>query len=399
MVSLLFCLVGSAHAVEWQGLVDLRAVSASGSPSWTDGGLGKQRVDRQHDGLRLGQAMLIGRGELLDEVTGTVVISADDQRKYALDFTEAYLSWKPIPSGSWRSKLKAGAFFPAMSLENDGPGWTTTRTLSSSAINSWIGEEFRTVGLEYTLARPGKFVDSPHDFSATVAVYKGNDPAGTLLAWSGWNIGDRITGLRETIPLADLPVYRDDGHIPKQDAEMDTFRELDGRFGYYTSLQYSYNNVLTLNAMNYNNRANPRVVNHGQYGWSTRFNHLGLRYAPSADWEVLAQFMDGKTSMGPRGVFINYDAWYVLAARHWQSDSLALRYDHFNTRQNDRLPQDNNDENGHGLAVAYTHQMDRQWQFKAEWLQVNSLRPARADIGQTPLARDNSLTLAVQWQF
>ena len=47
---------------------------------------------------------------------------------------------------SW--SVKAGAFFPTISLENDDLGWTSPYTLTPSAINSWIGEELRTIGSE-----------------------------------------------------------------------------------------------------------------------------------------------------------------------------------------------------------------------------------------------------------
>ena len=50
--------------------------------------------------------------------------------------------------------MKAGAFFPTISLENDDIGWTSPYTLSASAINTWIGEELRTIGTEGTLRFP-----------------------------------------------------------------------------------------------------------------------------------------------------------------------------------------------------------------------------------------------------
>ena len=391
----LLLLAARSAAAEWQGLLDLRAVNAHATSGWLEAGMGKQRVDNGHDGLRLGQAMLVGRGELMDDLSGTVVFNASDDRKQILDITEAYLGWKPIPQGPWRNRFRLGAFFPAMSLENDGPGWTTTRTLSASAINSWIGEEIRTLGVEYTLARPGIFVGSPHDLSLTAALFQSNDPAGTLLAWRGWAIGDRITGLTETLPLPPLPVY-----APlRQDAELDNFRELDHRPGYYLGAQYGYAGRFSLSALHYDNRADPLRVDRGQWAWKTRFDHLGLRYLPATDWEVLAQAMTGQTITGPRLVALDFRAWYLLLARQFGDDTLAIRYDHFLTRQNDRLPADNNDENGHGLTLSYTHAIDRQWRLTGEWLHISSTRPARSLIGQAHYARDDSLTLALRWQF
>ena len=47
--------------------------------------------------------------------------------------------------------MKTGAFFPTISLENDDLGWTSPYTLTPSAINSWIGDELRTIGSEAIL--------------------------------------------------------------------------------------------------------------------------------------------------------------------------------------------------------------------------------------------------------
>jgi len=249
--------------------------------------------------------------------------------------------------------------------------------------------------LEYSLSRPGIFVGSPHDFGLTVALFKANDPAGTLLAWRGWAMGDRITGLSETLPLPPLPIYES----LRQDARLDNFREMDGRYGYYAGLQYGYAGRLNLSALHYDNRADPTVVQGGQWAWRTRFDHLGLQYRPDADWELLGQVMRGDTNTGPRLVYLDFRAWYALLARRLGEDRLAVRYDHFMTRQDDRLPFDNNDENGHALTLSYSHALARDWQLMAEWLRVFSQRPARAQLGLPVRARDDSLSLALRWHF
>ena len=174
-------LAAPCQGVEWSGTIDLRAVSAHGSDSWTRAGLGKLRYDGRNDGLRLGQAVLRGDAELFGTVSATVIASLDDQRSGVADLTEAWLRWNPLPSGPWKTSVRAGAFFPHLSFENDGPGWTPTRTASTSAVNSWIGEELRTIGLEVNLMRRGRAAASAHDFGLTAAVYKANDPTGTLL--------------------------------------------------------------------------------------------------------------------------------------------------------------------------------------------------------------------------
>src|SRR6185437_6111030 len=80
------------------------------------------------------------------------VIRAEPLDRDVIDPLEIYASWHSGADDygvSWSAK--AGAFFPTISLENDDLGWTSPYTLTPSAINSWIGEELRTIGSEGTL--------------------------------------------------------------------------------------------------------------------------------------------------------------------------------------------------------------------------------------------------------
>lgn len=79
-----------------------------------------------------------------------------------------------------------GGFYPQLSLENPDMGWLSAYNYTNSAINSWVGEELRTLGVEATIKRPARNFNSAHSFSLVGATFKGNDPAGTLLAWRGF---------------------------------------------------------------------------------------------------------------------------------------------------------------------------------------------------------------------
>ena len=113
----------------------------------------------------------------------------------AFDLTEAYLEYRPYPAGGWRSRVKLGAFYAPISLEHRAAGWTNPYLISSSAINTWVGEELRTIGAEYSLEWLG--TRSGHDFDAgfVAAIYGYNDPAGVLIASRGWALHDRQTTL------------------------------------------------------------------------------------------------------------------------------------------------------------------------------------------------------------
>jgi hypothetical protein len=398
LAALLPCLAGAA---EWRGLLDARAAYSNADRSWLEAGMGKGRYGRSSDRISIGQAVLRGDFDLPASLTASLVLSADDQHRGVIDTREAWLAWNPLPSGAWRVRTKLGAFFPQTSVEidYDDIGWTPTRTVSSSAINSWIGEELRTKGLEVQLLRSGKFDGSPHDFGFTAALYRGNDPTGTLLAWRGWTISDRVAGLNEAVLLPDLPVYRSDGAIPRQARTIHPFRELDGRLGYYAGAQYRYGTRLELAALHYDNRADPLVVVDGQYGWRTRFDHVSSVLRPAGRWELMMQAMRGDTLMGRNGVALDFRSWYALLAHPVGDGKLALRYDRFSTTGHDVLPSDPNDERGHGLALAYSLPLKDSVELVAELLRVRSERGARSQIGQAPLQDERSATLALRWHF
>jgi len=396
-------LCSSAFAVDLRGLVDVRLFSNAHET----GEFSKLRHDKNRNGLVLGQAMFRIDTDISDTISGSAIFNAADDRKKVFDITEAWLRWNPIPSNAWKHNLKAGVFFPALSLENDGLGWTTTRTISSSALNSWIGEEFRTRGLEYNLVRRGRASGDRYDVGVNVSLFNGNDASGGLVTWRGWRISDRISGLSESLQLPDLAVYRASGEIPLQTRQSHPFREIDGRLGYQVGALYSYGNQFKLSAMHYDNRAEPLTVKAGQYSWRTRLQHLSAKLQVN-DWEYLAQYMQGATFMGPRAAGIDLKAWYFLISHPIIEGKLALRFDRFQNKENDILPSDPNGEHGSGFALAYTQQLSPSLQWAIEVLSVNSKRALSTPIPYTDsntnvdlMARSNerSISTSIRWHF
>lgn len=77
------------------------------------------------------------------------------------------------------------------------------------------------MGGELQLERDGRFAASRHDWRFTLAVFRWNDPAGSLLAWRGWSVGDRVTGLRESLRLPqDAGLFGADGVWSRQGDEV-----------------------------------------------------------------------------------------------------------------------------------------------------------------------------------
>lgn len=396
------CIVcGAADADEWHGFVDLRAVSVDAAGNWTRAGLAKSRYEADASGLGLGQAVVQGEIDLPAALSAVATLSASDRHAGVVDVREAWIEWRPVPTSAWKLRAKAGFFFPPSSVEIDygGIAWTPVRTISSSAINSWIGEELRTNGVEVQLSHTGRYERSPHDYGITFAIFQGNDPAGTLLAWRGWSIGDLIAGRNDAARLPDLPVYRADGPIPKQDRVVHPFREIDGRAGYYLGANYRYGEVAELAWLRYDNRADPLEVKHGQYGWRTRFDHASVVLRLGHGWEARAQLMRGDTLMGTTAVALDFRAWFALISRQLGPGTLALRYDRFSTGEHDILPKDPNSERGRALALAYSINVSDAVAVVAELTAIDSTRDARLLLGEGRRQIERSLAASVRWRF
>ena len=183
---------------DFSGYGDARIVAAPHMTGWLQGGLGKFRY-----GGGTGDVHFEGTGQgvltVSDDLSAIAVVRADEEQINGLDALETYLSWHPVKAPydlSW--SVKAGAFFPTISLENDDIGWTSPYTITYSAINSWIGEELRTMGAEGTLRLHTATLGS---FSLIAALDCCNDPAGVLMADRGWAMDDRPTGLFERVRI------------------------------------------------------------------------------------------------------------------------------------------------------------------------------------------------------
>jgi hypothetical protein len=173
-------------------LVDFGYVLPAHTKTWIKGGFGK--LDNGGGGGQdvafVGQALADLRLKLdpsLDLFTRVRV--APDQHA-PFDVFEAYARYQPIANREWVWTTKLGAFFPPISLENESVGWTSPWTLTPSAINTWVGDELRTIGGETELRR--RYGST--EFGAIGAVYGVNDVAGQLLADRGWVFDSRQSG-------------------------------------------------------------------------------------------------------------------------------------------------------------------------------------------------------------
>ena len=139
-------------------VIDFRIVLTDGERSWTDGGFGRSRFGGGGDGVDVhavpAEAELVWHGPIAWNVEGTLAAPYQDGQDQPVDLIEAYATWRPVPRGATRFSVRAGMFWPQVSLEHEGPAWQVADMITPSAINSWIGEEVKVVGVEGGATHP-----------------------------------------------------------------------------------------------------------------------------------------------------------------------------------------------------------------------------------------------------
>jgi hypothetical protein len=381
------------------GTIDLRLTGADGEPSWTDGGFGKARFGGARDGdLRLrpalAEAELVWRPPLGWDLTGTLAVAAQHEQDYPIDLIEAFVAWKPVPRGPTRLSARAGLMWPPVSLEQEGPAWAVTDMITPSAINSWIGEEVKPVALEGTVSRPfgGQRV------SATLAVFGVNDTAGTLLAFRGWAMHDLKAGAFGRQPLPPLNDFMLLAQAPATRPAI----ELDDRPGFYGKLAWSPAAPLLIEAFYYANRGDPEGVTPTlQWGWNTRFVHVGLRADLGAHTRLLAQALAGTTEMGVEEnehywVETRYRAAYLRATHEMGGLALSGRLDLFGTSERGSQMSREESESGWALTGAGRLHLSDEAALLVEGLHIDSRRAARGRAGLGANQEQNVVQLALR---
>jgi hypothetical protein len=378
-------------------------LSMSGHPSWTEGSVGKLRY--QDDGLVLNRAYMDYKGRLTDTLNAHIALEAyDDDPGNAIDFTQAYVEWRPLPRSDTRYRLKLGAFYPRISFENVDPGWSSRYTLNSSAINTWVAEELRSTGAELTISRRPASLGGMQTFSINLAAFVANDPAGSLLAWKGWSVHDRQSRFSDDLPLPPLPQIQPGMLFEKQDPYVEPFQEIDNEVGYYVNLEWQFGDKLLLRVMHYDNRADPLAIVEGQYAWTTIFDHVGVQTSLPGDVGLIVQWMNGSTMMGPfvngaHLVDVEYYSYFGLLTRAFDKHRISVRYDHFDVSQNDQTPEDDNSENGHAWTLSYQYSHSDAVTIAAEWLSIKTHHGGWVYYGIPPTAIERQFQLTLRARF
>jgi len=370
-------------------VIDFRVVLTDGEESWTDAGFGKSRFGGGGDDVDAhvvpATAEFAWHGPIAWNVEGTIAAAYQDEQDQPVDLIQAYATWRPVPRGPTRFQVRAGFYWPEISLEHEGPAWQVADMITPSAINSWIGEEVKVIGVEGSATHPlagGRL-------SGTIGLFAFNDTAGTLLSFRGWALHDQQTGAfsRQTLP----PLGPD--MAGAQPPWTTPTVEIDDRVGFYGRLAYEFVAPISLEAFYYDNRGDPHAFTGDlQWGWRTRFFNLGARIDFSENTRLLAQAMTGSTEMGldpgedPEDIWVatRFRAAYLRLTHRIGPVALTARVDLFGTRQHGEYVYAEDDEDGWALTGAADWHVTDQAQLMLEWLHVDSNRLSRLRLGVDP---------------
>lgn len=356
-------------------LLDFGAVLPSDQRSFMKGGFGKAEFGGggSQAPLASGQALADVWVQFGPSVDAFATFRLAPDQHAPFDILEAYARYRPVSTKSWLWTVKGGFFYPPISLENEGIGWTSPWTLTSSAINSWVGNELRTIGGETGV----EWRHETGSVGLTGAVFGANDPTGTVLADRGWTFDSRPLGLlgEPRRPDAVARQLRRPTPIREQ-----VYQEIDGRPGWYAGASVRQDGLGRLAALYYDNRADPSLFSGGDFGWRTKFVSLGAEL-DIGDVVLLSQAMLGDTTIAPAtglSIKTDFQSAYLLAGYYFGDWRVAARVDVFATQQFNSRRGGGPGEHGHALSLAGTWAPLRWLRLTAEFLRIDSNSGLRA---------------------
>src|SRR5579884_2415467 len=288
--------VQTSSALEVSG--DIRLTAIDGEKSWLEGGFGKLRSGADNDVRlqpQLGNASLVWKPQLSWSVGAVIVGMMEGGQRTQAGLSQGYLSFRPMRSQEFALSARAGLMWLPVSLEHEGSDWHVKNSITPSAINSWVGEELKPLAAEGTLAtRIGE-----NDIRATAAVTAANDTAGTLLTFRGWALHDWTTLALNRQPLPPVGVFAG-VQARYTHPLLDIHEGFAKHLGYYAKLAWSPPVPIRIELLRYDNGANPQDVTSSgpEWGWRTRFDHIGMVADLGSGTEFKSQVLQGTTRMG-----------------------------------------------------------------------------------------------------
>lgn len=386
-----------------EGFLALRATASDAPASRIDGGFGRL-LSGDDDGTGFAGGLegrwLLGFESGL-EWSGKLHLAARADSRSAgrhQGLVEAHVDrrWF-IDDQRWQ--LRLGQFFLPTSMENIERGWVSPYTLTHSALNSWIGEEFRPIGGELSWRRE---LASGANLELAGMLYGGNDSSGALLAWRGFAWHDRVSLYGESLPLPSLFSLRDPAIFGDQrdDGSQPFGPDLDGRPGY--ALRLRYGDERRMWRLAWVDSRGDFELHQGEYAWRSRFAIAGFEQdALSEGWGYAAELLAGDTRMGVPGLpkaHIRFYTAYVLASLGREPWRYTVRVEGFDIDDIDRTIAEDNEEAGWALTLAALRQLG-DWRLGFEYLYVDGDRSAAQFEGQPLQQGGHQLRVEVRYVF
>jgi len=381
------------------GYSELRAATSSAAQSWQSGGSGALGTgDGLHAETRLGLSFAPASSRWFFSLSALARADQDGNNGRNIGLLDAFVDYGDLGSDGFR--VRAGQAFAGTSRENIEAFWQTPYMLDLSALNSWIGEEFRPIGVEFSKRFTNK--DSGQ-FDLSASFYGGNDSGPALLAWRGFAIHNRLSVYGETLPLLPLPSLRaaDQFGAQRRDGTQPFSADLDGRVGYALRGRYASGSDTNLSVLLSDNRGDRDLHRGNEYAWATRFVVLGFDHALSSEWTVLGEVLRGRTQMGfapGANVSFGFNAAYVLLSRRVDAWTISARLESFHIDERDNSIGELNRQNGQSAAFALLREWG-DWRFGAQWQTAQIRRPGNAEFSGDPAQGGTQFTLLARYYF
>lgn len=385
-----------AHAGDFSfgGYADFRLLAPPNDDrSWLDGGLGKLRYGKGDSTFQFAGAIGEGTWTVIPELTAVAVVRVEPKQLTFFDVLEIYVRYRPVSTTRLRWSVKGGAFFAPFSLENTEVGWSPYWTITPSAINSWFGDELRTIGAEFTLewrAESGTLKVMGSGFGL-------NDPAGVIMADRGWAMDDRPTGLFDHLrePDATLLLF---GDTPPDRTPI--FKEFDNRAGWYAGASWDDARQWHVELFRYDNEANPSAHQEDYFAWNTRFWDAGFSYHID-EFTILSQVLTGVTTISPAPAFsatTDYNSAFALLGWEKGQWRVAVRGDVFHTHTiNSFGGMPATSENGNAFTAAVSWLPNDWLKLTGELLSLTSKRGERVLTGLNPTQTETQFQLSAKF--
>lgn len=387
--------------IRFDAIVSASAGYARGPTSWIEGGFGRllgggdsisdaatHVLGDAHVGLTLQPSESFSF-----RVQGVGRAQPDDFRGRAAGIVEAYGEF----GHTFREndvRIRVGQFFLPTSRENVEALWSSPYTLTLSALNSWIAEEVRPIGVDLQWRREL----SVDRLTLGATVFQGNDSSGTLLGWRGWALGNRLSVYDEVLPLPPLFSIEELFVLQRSDGTKPIGRDLDGRSGFGARARYGWGDRALAQAAFSDNRGD-RSLHRGEYAWRTRHLTLGGEYRFARGVTVVAEYMTGVTGMGAAPlphVDASFHTEYLLVSHQRGRNRFSARVERFQTDDRDGTAE-SNDESGRAWTIAWMYEPIPSLRAGVEFIQSVSDRTAVGESGSD--ARLDARSLAVEIRF